>query len=130
MLEFYEGISSTSSESGGLNQVQAQSFIRKSLKTLEIIRSQVTLIGESQGPHEILYFTYMTFLVTLVIFMTLSPLSRGEEVDGFSSFENFSGLLFGMHRLYLRAHYSDQITLEASEIVDRIRLKRSTLVDC
>ena len=82
------------------------------MKTLEIVRDQITLIGESQAGHEIFFFIYTTVLVTLILFMTLSPLSRGQEPMDFSIFENFGGLFLVMYRLYLKAYYADQISYE------------------
>jgi len=111
--EFIEHLKRTERKAEG-PRLEIPFVIRKYLKSLEIVRDQVELIGWSQAAHEIFHFTYITLVVTLVIFMTLSPLSRGREPDEQAIIENFGGLAFLMLRLYMKAHYSDQILYEVS----------------
>jgi hypothetical protein len=95
---------------------EIEAELRKSLEAVRIVRRQTRLICASQGPHELLYFIYMTCVVTFILFLTFAPLLRGATVLPLVIIENTWILVLGMGRVFLKCHYAEKITIEVKDI--------------
>lgn len=82
----------------------------------KLVKEQVRLIELSQGVHEILFLSYLVIIVTIQLFLTLSPIFRGESLSITLIFEHATDLLIGLCRLYLKCHYAEQITQDVISI--------------
>lgn len=80
----------------------------------KLVKEQVDLIKSSQGIHEILYLSYLILIVTIQLFLTLSPLFRGESVPKDILFYNIVYFLYAMFRLYVKCHYAEQIPYQVN----------------
>lgn len=98
----------------------ATSLVKSWHEAHNLLTEQVRLIETSQGLHEISYMFYLMMIATFNIFLTLSPIFRGEFPNRLGLIFNVIHFFAGMIRIYLKCHYAEQIMNEEKLLVDAL----------
>lgn len=96
----------------GKSQNSMSTVTRQWQAAHKLVKEQVRLIESSQGGYELFFLSYLVLILTIQLFLTLSPIFRGESLTNLMLMENAASLIIGMIRLGVKCHYAEQITYQ------------------